>query len=72
MKAPGFNARNRSTKTPVSSAGFNLELAPLYYLQGRLTGENDFLLVLPGDKITFDDALLRGKAVQVDIRLTLG
>ena len=30
MKAPsGFNARNRSVKTPVSSAGFNWELAPL-------------------------------------------
>ena len=27
---PGFNARNRSTKNQVSSAGFNLELAPLH------------------------------------------
>ena len=31
--APRFNARNRSMKTPVSNAGFNWELAPLY--QGR-------------------------------------
>ena len=29
LKVPRFNARNRSTKTPVSSAGFNYELAPL-------------------------------------------
>ena len=29
LKAPRFNARNRSTKTPGSSAGFNWEHAPL-------------------------------------------
>ena len=30
LKAPRFNARNHSMKTPVSSDGFNWELAPLH------------------------------------------
>ena len=51
LKAPRFNARNCSTKTPVSSAGFNWELAPLQHGEvaarqlGDMAGVENALIV---------------------------
>ena len=46
LKAPRFNARNRSTKTPISSAGFNWELCAPY---NKETAQQLKQLVADGD-----------------------
>ena len=69
LKAPRFNARNRSRKTPVSSAGLNCQPAHPYILAADGTPISVSTVGI-GTLQWGDETCGYGKAVKVDVNLT--